>query len=1057
MLRLVFNLYDNLIMKKFLIIIFVLLGCFSFSQNSYISFNNKVLKNTGTMPLRSIDDNGVRGIEIEYSFSGANISQTIVGKTPYQFLHIEGYGKLSEVEKPALPTHNDLIAIPLGAKATIKIIDIEYRKANNFLIHPALQPAVDTHGAPEPQFEIDEEFYKSNITYPSQVVSIVEIMKVRGMSVAVVQVNPVQYNPAKKQLTVFSKIKFKVEFSGGTQFVEEEQHTEHFLNLYANYVLNSKGIKQAIEQKKFNSKGNKSNNGKNYIIITQSSYAAAADSLVRWKRKLGYSTEIVSASNWTAASVKSAIHTRYHAWTPKPDYFVIIGDHGDVPAQIFLSPPSSSAPQNFGTDLYYSCMDGGSDYVPDLAKGRISVASASQAMSVVLKMINYERNPVSDSTFYQNGVNCAQYQDDDNNSFADRRFLHTSEEIRDYVVGKGYNIQRIYYTDNSVNPLYYNISYYSNGQSLPSVLLKSNSFPWNGGANHITSSINAGKFYVLHRDHGFAGGSGWSRPYYVKGSINSLNNGEKLPVVFSINCHTGEFTLSECFAEKFHRKANSGAVGLFAASFFSMSGYNDALTVGMFDAIWSNPGLVPNFGSGGINNPNLNSHSDLYTMGDVLNQGLIRMVSTWGDYTYRVYQHQLFHYFGDPAMQMWTAKPIQITASHSDSIDCDASSFTVTNSSCPNAIATLVSNNTLIGKTQLVNGSGSIPLGGFQGTTAILTLSQHNFIPYSAEIIITPGALSVSNISQNVRCRNGDDGEIELIISCGNFPYNISWSNGDSTESVANLSAGTYVYTVTDNLNSSITDSVTITQPATFLTSSTTQTDVKCYFGADGQIDLSVAGGLSPYSYKWSNLHSGQDLIGVGQGTYYVTITDSYGCQIKDTVTVNQPPLLIVSITHINDLTGNCSGEATATVTGGVPPYSYLWNDSLAQTTAVATGLCPGLYKAIATDSNNCTKYWNVLIENTSSINESVNNINYSIFPNPSKDGSFIISFNDISKQQINIKVYNNIGECIISEEAEISNNFTKILQLTNKSKGVYFLRIDLENGETIEDKLIVY
>ncbi|MCF8297312.1 MAG: hypothetical protein K9J13_07225, partial [Saprospiraceae bacterium] len=965
-------------MKKILIITFTLLFNFAFSQNSFISFTNNTLENSSSMPVRSIVDNGLNGIEIEYNFNGAFASNTIVDKTTYQFLHIEGFGYTSEVGKPAIPTHNDLIAIPLGAKATIKIIDVEYKKENNYLIHPALQPAVDTHGAPEPQFEIDENFYKSNLNYPSNIVNIIEIMQIRGMSVAVVQVNPVQYNPAKKQITVFSKIKFEVEFSGGSKFVEEEKHTEHFLNNYANYVLNSKGIKQAIEHKELNSKGSKSENGKNYIIITHSEYAAAADSLAKWKRYLGYSTEIVSASNWTAATVKSAIHTRYHAWTPKPDYFVIIGDHGDVPAELYLSPPAGSSPQSFGTDLYYACMDGGSDYIPDMAKGRISVSSASQAMTVVLKMINYERNPVSDSAFYQNGVNCAQFQDDDNNGYADRRFLHTSEEIRDYVLGRGYDVQRIYYTDNSVYPQYYNSSYYSNGQALPSVLSKTNGFPWNSGASQIASSINTGKFYVLHRDHGFSGGSGWSRPRFVTSDINSLSNGEKLPVVFSINCHTGEFTLNECFAEKFHRKANSGAVGVFAASYFSMSGYNDALTVGMFDAIWSNPGLIANFGSGGIGSPNLNSHTDIYTMGDVLNQGLIRMVSTWGDYTYRIYQHQLFHYFGDPAMQMWTAKPTQITASHNDSIDCDASSFAITNSSCPNAIATLVANNVLVGKTQLVNGSGSIPLIGFQGTTAILTLSQHNYIPYSSEIVIKPGSLSVISNSQNVRCRNGNDGEIELTISCGNYPYTISWSNGDTTESAQNLVAGTYVYTVTDNANTSITDSVIITQPALSLISSVTETDVKCYFGADGKINLSVSGGLSPYTYKWSNGHSGQNLIGVGQGTYYVSVTDSYGCLIKDTAIVNQPPFIIVSISHINDLYGNCSGEATTTVSGGVPPYTYLWNDSLAQTTPVASNLCPGLYKVIATDSNNCSKYWNVLIENSLSINDANKDASFS-------------------------------------------------------------------------------
>ncbi len=129
----------------------------------------------------------------------------------------------------------------------------------------------------------------------------------------------------------------------------------------------------------------------------------------------------------------------------------------------------------------------------------------------------------------------------------------------------------------------------------------------------------------------------------------------------------------------------------------------------------------------------------------------------------------------------------------------------------------------------------------------------------------------------------------------------------------------------------------------------------------------------------------------------------------------------------------------------------------MAQTTQTATGLCAGLYKAIATDSNNCSKYWNVLIENTSSINVLKQNNNFSIYPNPSKDGSFVISLNDAGRQQIKLEVFNSIGESIISEELEINNNFTKVLQLTNKSQGIYFLRIELENGETIEDKLIVY
>ena len=47
-------------------------------------------------------------------------------------------------------------------------------------------------------------------------------------------------------------------------------------------------------------------------------------------------------------------------------------------------------------------------------------------------------------------------------------------------------------------------------------------------------------------------------------------------------------------------------------------------------------------------------------------------------------------------------------------------------------------------------------------------------------------------------------------------------------------------------------------------------------------------------------------------------------------------------------------GTATATVTGGTPNYSYLWNDANAQTTATATNLSSGTYTVSVTDDNNC-------------------------------------------------------------------------------------------------------
>lgn len=50
-----------------------------------------------------------------------------------------------------------------------------------------------------------------------------------------------------------------------------------------------------------------------------------------------------------------------------------------------------------------------------------------------------------------------------------------------------------------------------------------------------------------------------------------------------------------------------------------------------------------------------------------------------------------------------------------------------------------------------------------------------------------------------------------------------------------------------------------------------------------------------------------------------------------------------------------CNGAANVAVSGGNPPYSYTWDDGMAQTTDTATGLCAGQYTVTVTDQNGTT------------------------------------------------------------------------------------------------------
>ena len=1022
---------------------FFLFISFAYTQNSVVLKPFADRNNPKSAPFRNVVDNGINGIKVSYSFIELNTFIKTHNKSDYSSYSITDFSHLQEAGKPALPSHIDLVAIPDGADYKLNIYNKNPQKRKTTKIFPALKPARDTQGAAEPEFEINKAFYNTDQIYPLQSVRIIGEMKYRGIRMAMVETCPVQYNPFTSELFVYSEISYEIVFSGASKFTNYANHSETFINQITNYPLNNKSFARESKSYYLSNKAIDNTDSKNYIIITHSDFDDAADSIANWKRQLGYSVEIISSNNWTTTAVKNAVHTRYQNWTPKPDYLLIIGDNGDVPSETFYTSDGDA----FGSDLYYVCMDGSSDFIPDMAKGRISPSNAENAMMQVRKIINYERNPISDTAFYNNGANCAQYQDDDANSYADRRFLHTSEDIRDYIQSKGYNSERIYYTDNNVTPAYYNNGYYSQAQALPNVLLKTSGFDWTKGAADIATSINAGKFFVFHRDHGYAGGSGWAHPHFTNSNMSLLNNGDKLPIVFSINCHTGEFTLPSCFAESFMRHT-AGSVGIFAASYYSYSGYNDGFSIGLIDGIWSNPGMIPSFGSGGVSNPIVTPHNDILEMGNLLNHGLTRVIQTWGGGNdENKYTHELFHYFGDPAMRMWTHMPDTIIASTSDTIACSATSFTIDTCNVVDAIATISKDGLLIGKITLTNGSGIIPISILQGAYFTLTISAPNYKPFQKRIYLGAGnSMGLYKETSNSICYGDDNSEIELFPVCGTPPYSILWSNGATTSKISNLANGTYSAIITDGLSNTLYDTTVVNGPSSVIQISGTIIDAKCYFESSGNITLNVSGSTPPYIYNWSTGDVSMNLSNKPAGKYFINVTDSFGCIYTDSFTIDQPEPLNVSLNYKNDSTGNCTGFATAVSTGGNIPYTYLWNDAANQITATAVNLCDGLYKVKVTDVHDCFLYKSVYILNTVGIESAANDKLINVSPNPSNTGIYNLEVINDNYEDYILVLYNAIGEQVLNINMEAVKGNSRTIDISKYAYGVYFLKIRSNN-----------
>ncbi|GAA4463597.1 hypothetical protein GCM10023093_12430 [Nemorincola caseinilytica] len=220
--------------------------------------------------------------------------------------------------------------------------------------------------------------------------------------------------------------------------------------------------------------------------------------------------------------------------------------------------------------------------------------------------------------------------------------------------------------------------------------------------------------------------------------------------------------------------------------------------------------------------------------------------------------------------------------------------------------------------------------------------------------ITQPAAISVLEAKTNVSCNGGNNGAINITVSGGTTPYSFVWSNGATTEDVTALTSGTYSVTVTDANGCVKTRSYSITQPAV-LAASATSTNVTCNGGSNGAIDANITGGVTPYTYSWSNGATTEDLAGATAGTYTLTATDANGCTATIVKTITEPaPMALTGTT--NHVVCGClhgMGEIYLTVAGGTAPYTYLWSDGT--TNQNDTGLWTGTYSVVVTDLNGCT------------------------------------------------------------------------------------------------------
>jgi hypothetical protein len=536
---------------------------------------------------------------------------------------------------PGIPVASNILGVPSGAKVVVKAGDVDSYTLDGINVFPAQPDPVDADTkAPDfdkapfatKPFTLDKGAYNTKGLQPPAPADGGIIGDARDLTIGNLTIPAVQFNAKTQKVKVLTSVIVNIAFEGGPHTFSNEPGSpwEYAQRRLVGSLLNSKVVSSRWELILRRC-------GEEMLVITNPATRPAADTFAVARRAAGFRTTVVETGaakgqiGTTPAEIQTFIRGRLTApLCIHPSYITIMGDDD-------LVPTFTDGPSGIPSDLKYSLRND-ADELPDVAVGRIIGDNQAQVGAAVTKIIGYETTaPAGD--FLKHATVAAQFQDDDNDGQENRTFITFAETVRNGLVARGVTVDRIYGEHPGNNP-----QKFQDGTPLPASLKKP-TFGWNGTGAQVSEAWNAGRFLMIHRDHGWS--DGWGTPGYGTGDVNALTNGSLLPVVMSINCSSGAYDYDETsFAGSALVKPDGGAVGVFGDTRDSPSTANTQISLGFVDALL--PSILPAEGP-----------ATSLRVGDALIHGKLRLNGiSPGSGTTRS-ELYLWHYFGDPSMQMW--------------------------------------------------------------------------------------------------------------------------------------------------------------------------------------------------------------------------------------------------------------------------------------------------------------------------------------------------------------------------------------------------------------------